>query len=362
MQTEKRSNGFHSVPTESQPGLLGPITTASSNRGEGVVMDIYLHDVGKIGMMSHPQEKALFVQIERYSQEMQRYSAKLSASIGEFELEEMDRLEPRIEALPEDQRDVAQRQAERMIHFQTRIIQLRHRIVKANLRLAICIAKKYQDKGLSLLDLIQEANTGLMNAVERFDYHRGVPFGAYASWWVQQAIVHALANQGRTIRLPAYMVETLRRVSRIREKFSQTHHREPNIEELSQLAGITPALTRKLPYFATQSVSIDKPLEIESSRTLTQVLVDTDAPSPEESTLQQQMRDEVGQAIARLPEREAQILRLRYGFEDGMSHSLQEIGEMLNLSRERIRQLEKRALETLRHPSHSERLREHLYA
>ncbi len=325
-----------------------------------MLMDIYLRQIGQISMMSHPQEKEIFTQIEKCSHKLESLVEKLRFFLGELNIDCLESVQKRIAEVPETDRPTVSEHLERALHYKELIHQLRHRIVKANLRLAVCVAKKYQNQGLSLLDLVQEANTGLMNAVEKFDYHRGVKFGAYASWWIQQAIVHALANQGRTIRIPAYMVETLRRVNRIRETLVQTNEREPNAEELVELADITPALSGKLPYLATHVFSLDMSVEGNPRHTLAQTLVDQNTPSPEDQVIGHNMTREIAQALEILPEREAQILRLRYGFEDGISYSLQEIGEILNLSRERIRQLEKKALDTLRHPMRSARLREYL--
>jgi len=209
-----------------------------------------------------------------------------------------------------------------------------------------------------MLDLIQEANIGLINAVERFEYRRGAKFSSYAPWWIQQSIGCAIANQARTIRLPAYMVEVLRKVTRANEQFRKEKQRRPTDEELAEMTGLPLQTLEKLSNSATNVDSLDALLWENKEESMMDFIADVQVPSPEQEVTQNFLKEELEKALRTLSPREEQIIRLRYGLDDGCARSLQEIGSMLHLSRERIRQLEKRALNALRHPIKGAKLKE----
>jgi RNA polymerase primary sigma factor len=238
----------------------------------------------------------------------------------------------------------------------------KNRIVEANLRLVVCIAKKYNARGLTFSDLVQEGNIGLMTAVERFEYQRGAKFSAYASWWIQQAIGYAIANQDRVVRLPAYVGEILRKVRRASEQFRQEESRTPNNEEIAAITGLSAKTLEKLSITAMDVSSLDDFIGEEKENRRLNLIEDEQRPSPEQQVTMVFLQEELERVLKSLPPREEQILRLRYGLDDGYAYSLQEIGSRFNLSRERVRQLEKRALKRLRYPGRCAKLQEFLTA
>jgi RNA polymerase primary sigma factor len=236
----------------------------------------------------------------------------------------------------------------------------RDHLITANTRLVISIAKRYQGQGVPFIDMIQEGNLGLMRAVDRFDPDRGYKFSTYATWWIRQAVSRAVANQGRTIRLPVHMSDTVKKLYRTITQMEQEQGRRPTLREISEETGLRPRRVRWIMRVAQHPLSLQKPIGEEEDSELGSLIEDEEAPMPAEAAEQALLRDTLEELLSTLNPREARILRMRFGLDNGHEHTLEEIGDRFGVTRERIRQIEQRALQRLRHPRRRRWLRGYL--
>jgi RNA polymerase primary sigma factor len=300
---------------------------------------MYLKEIGKVALLTAEQEVSL----------AQRIEAGLHAAerIAELEDEHGEGNVPTPLLRPQERRMADGFEAKSLL-------------IEANLRLVVSIAKRYRNRGLQFLDLIQEGNLGLMRAVEKFDYTKGFKFSTYATWWIRQAITRAIADQARTIRIPVHMVETINKVLRVQRQALQELGREPTIEELSARVDMTPARVREILRINQDTISLEQPMGDEEDFSLSDLIEDQGAVVPADAAARALLNEAVKQALSELSEREQKVVRLRFGLDDGQMRTLEEVGKEFGVTRERIRQIESKTLAKLRHPIRSRRLRDYL--
>jgi RNA polymerase primary sigma factor len=303
--------GFTALTAELESSLDDPVR-------------MYLREIGRVPLLSAAQEVSLAKRMDRGKLERQKPRREQSLRII-YDAEEAQRA-----------------------------------LTEANLRLVVSVAKKYIGRGMSLLDLIQEGNIGLIRAVEKFDYTKGFKFSTYATWWIRQAITRAIADQARTIRIPVHMVETINRLIRISRRLLQDLGREPSSEEIAEEMQISPDRVREILKISQEPVSLETPIGEEDDSHLGDFIEDHGALAPAEAASHQLLKEQVKDALGGLTQREQDVLRLRFGLDDGRSRTLEEVGKEFKVTRERIRQIEAKALRKLRHPSRSRRLKDYL--
>jgi RNA polymerase primary sigma factor len=329
------------APVAKEPGSrLGKLSEPAARSGHAPEMGsfdpvrMYLKEIGKVPLLTAEQEVTLAKRIEA----------------GLFAVEHLeqpdgnvfDETQASLEAVATDG-ELAKRQ-----------------LTEANLRLVVSIAKRYVGRGMALLDLVQEGNLGLIRAVEKFDYTKGFKFSTYATWWIRQAITRAIADQARTIRIPVHMVETMNKVLRIQRQMLQELGREPTVEEVAAKVEMTPDRVREIQRIAQEPVSLETPVGEEDDSFLGDFVEDPAAVAPATAAARALLTEAIVEALEELNDRERQVVRLRFGLDDGQVRTLEEVGKEFGVTRERIRQIESKTLAKLRHPTRSQRLRDYL--
>ena len=317
-----------------------PVERPSDSRGgTSDPVRMYLKEIGRVALLTGPEEVDLAMRIEAGAEAEQRLAdLNASGALVHLEFSERRRLERAARDGEEAKGD----------------------LIQANLRLVVSIAKRYVGRGMLFLDLIQEGNLGLMRAVEKFDYTKGFKFSTYATWWIRQAITRAIADQARTIRIPVHMVESIHKVHRVQRQLLQEIEREPTVEEIAEKVDMTPARVREILRISQDPLSLDSPVGEEDDSFLGDFIEDASAEAPAEVAARLMLNSAVLEALGELNEREQQVVRLRFGLEDGQARTLEEVGKEFGVTRERIRQIESKTLAKLRHPHRSQKLRDYL--
>jgi RNA polymerase primary sigma factor len=293
---------------------------------------LYLKEIGRVALLTAEEEVALAKRMEKgiqAAEELARNGTDASRSYN-------------LQALVEDG------------------LAAREHLISANSRLVISVAKKYMGRGVPFLDLIQEGNIGLIRATKKFDYHRGHKFSTYATWWIRQAVTRAIADQGRTIRVPVHMGDQINKLMRTSHRLTQDLGREPTVQELADSLEVPLRKAEQMIQVARRPLSLEMPTDDESDSVLGDFIEDGESPEPVDTVTARMLRDQLNNILSSLPPREVRILQMRYGLVDGETYTLEEVGKKLGVTRERVRQIEAQALSRLRHPTHSRKLRDFL--
>ncbi len=306
---------------------------------------MYLKEIGKVPLLSADEEINLAQKMEDGNQaeeEIEKLKEQLENAKNEDEKKELE------EKIKEQKRYIAKGDA------------AKKKLAEANLRLVVSIAKRYVGRGMLFLDLIQEGNLGLIKAVEKFDYRKGYKFSTYATWWIRQAITRAIADQARTIRIPVHMVETINKLIRVSRQLLQELGREPSPEEIAEEMDIPVERVREILKISQEPVSLETPIGEEEDSHLGDFIQDENVPVPADAAAFTLLKEQLDEVLGTLTEREQKVLRLRFGLDDSRARTLEEVGKEFNVTRERIRQIEAKALRKLRHPSRSRKLKDYL--
>lgn len=298
---------------------------------------MYLKEIGKVDLLTASEEVDLAMKIE----------AGLKAT------EEIDKAE-------EEGRELTRRERRRLTRVEQVGLDAKDQLIEANLRLVVSIAKRYVGRGMLFLDLIQEGNLGLIKAVDKFNWRKGFKFSTYATWWIRQAITRSIADQARTIRIPVHMVETINKLMRIQRQLLQEYGREPTPEEIAEEMDLSVDKVREILKIAQEPVSLETPIGEEDDSHLGDFIPDVDAPAPADAAAFSMLKEQLMEVLDTLTDREQKVLKLRFGLEDGRARTLEEVGKQFDVTRERIRQIEAKALRKLRHPSRSKKLKDYL--
>ena len=326
-----------------RPRLAAALAAAAEHQAAGGSgtdsVRAYLQEIGRVPLLTAELEVLCAKQIEDGTEASAIYESWLAeGTLGEIPASERREIERAIEDGQE----------------------AKELLIEANLRLVVSIAKRYRNRGMAFLDLIQEGNLGLMRAVEKFDYRRGFKFSTYATWWIRQAITRAVADQARTIRIPVHMVETINKVMRTHRQLAQELGREPTVEEIAARVQMPSERVRELQRIGQDTISIDQPIGEEEDFSLSDLIEDQSAEVPADAATRMLLNEAVQRALDELTEREQEVVRLRFGLDDGRVRTLEEVGQHFGVTRERIRQIEMKTLAKLRHPMVSRPLREYV--
>jgi RNA polymerase primary sigma factor len=330
-------------PAAAPPRARRPKPRVRGDAGEkGSTSDpvrMYLREIGQVPLLTAADEVSLAKRIEKGS----KAAVQLADLSAAGRLDGLDFAERRrLERSKKDGEDATRE------------------LTQANLRLVVSIAKRYVGRGMLLLDLVQEGNLGLMRAVEKFDWTKGFKFSTYATWWIRQAITRAIADQARTIRIPVHMVESINKVHRMQRQLVQELEREPTVDELAEKVDMTPTRVREILRISQDPLSLDSPVGEEDDSNLADFIEDLQAEAPADVATRHMLNDAVLEALDELSPREKEVVRLRFGLDDGQARTLEEVGKQFGVTRERIRQIEAKTLAKLRHPHRSQKLRDYL--
>lgn len=325
---------------------------------------MYLREIGRENLLTAPQEVELAQMVEAHDFELakQKLQSKNTKNprinkIAEIMIEHYEGAKEQIERAKEAR---AQHVGFKKAHKLFKMRKARKRLINANLRLVVSIAKRYMNRGLTFSDLIQEGNIGLMRAVDKFDWRRGFKFSTYATWWIRQAITRAIADQARTIRIPVHMIETINKLKRIQRELEQRYEREPTAKEIARVMEIEPEKVEEVIKISQEPSSLQAKVGSEGDTELSKFIEDSESEAPEDMASYELLKGHINDVLHTLSEREQKVLELRFGLRDNKPRTLEEVGKVFGVTRERIRQIEAKALRKLRHPSRSRKLKDYL--